>query len=777
MNILRSYKKTRLFLWINITGLAIGLAVSIMLILFVVNELSYDKHLANYERIVRLNSIAEEGDTKRIYGINLRKAYTELPEKVPGIEAVTQIYNAGEGEITYNKSRYPNLALLGVDPGFFEVFQMKFIEGTPQNALKDVNSLVITRKQANVIFGSPGEAIGKTVEISGKEGVVSAVVEQFPVNTHFSFDVLVNMKVLDWLEGAQGLEFFTYYLIDANASLEKVREDIVREYQPMMDAWGSFFEGKAYGATEKLVDIYWKSEAVNSLGKSNDMSFVWLLSTLAVLILLLAVANFVNLFISQGETRMQEIGIRKTNGARIRDIVSQFFSEVSLTVLVSFVLGLMLTVILTPYFSKLIQKDIELVQLFNPWFIVCIILLFIITVFLSASYPSFYLSRFLPLDILNKRIKFSKRRLTTAIVIFQSVITITLMSIIWILNSQASFLENMPLGYNPKNVVTIFPNKNIVQNYEAIKNELLALPEVEMVSGANHIIGSGCSGQGIGLLEDRTKNYSINEYRIAPGLAELMQFQLKEGQFFKENAPDSLRQVVLNEAAVKLLGLKEPVAGQHVNYKGVAEVIGVVKDFYYGQPSDENQPLVLSKSWGGNSIYIRFEDHVSRVDGTNRILSVFHKFDPDFIINPVWSEDVYQAKFENLRTNSKIILLASFLSMFIAMMGLIAIHLYATMRRIKEIAIRRINGATSENIFILLSYDIIKWVFIAGVIAIPLAYYIGTEWISIYINRISLSWIIFVFPVLIQIVVSMIVTSGISAKALNQNPVESLKAD
>ena len=779
MNILRAYKRTRFFLVINIIGLAIGLAVSIMLILFVVNELSYDKHFPNYERIIRLNSVKEEeGKDKIVYGINLRKAYTEIPGKVPGIEASTQVYNnGGSADLTYDKSTFSNLEMLMVDPEFFKVFKIKFIEGTPETALSDKNSIVITRKQADIIFGSPENAFGKTVKANQSEITVSGVVEDLPANTHFSFDVLTNIQSIEWLDQAGGLEFYTYYLIDANSSVDAVSEAIVKEYQPMMDAWGKHFQGKAYGAAEKLEDIYMNSEVGFDIGKRNSMSFIWLLSVLAILILFLAIANFINLFIAQGEIRMPEIGIRKANGALMGDIVRQFFSEVSFIVLISFAIGLILTILLTPYFSELIDKDIDLLQLLNPWFIVCVVLLFAITVLLSSSYPSFYLSHFSPLDIIGKRIKFSKQKLTVAIVIFQSVITIVLISYILLINRQSSYLENIPLGYNPKNVMILFPSGSMSKSYPAIKDGLLSSPQIEQVSYAEHVIGMGWSGQGIGLLDNREKNYSINENRIGPGLSELMEFQLKEGEFFKENAPDSLIQIVLNEAAVKMLGLEYPVAGKYVNYKGNAEVVGVVKDFYYQDPAGAVQPLVLSKPWSVGPIYIRFGDNITRISAENIVSTVLGKFDPDYVLDTRWSEDIHLKKFENLKTQSNIILMASCLSMFIAMMGLVAVHLYATARRTKEIAIRRVNGATTRNVFALLSYDITKWVVIAGIFAVPLAYYFALEWISGYTNRTTLGWSIFILPVVVQCIVAIIVTSGVSLKALSRNPVESLKTD
>ncbi|WP_298647740.1 ABC transporter permease, partial [uncultured Proteiniphilum sp.] len=337
MNILRSYKRTRFFLWVNITGLAIGLAVSIMLILFVVNELSYDKHFENSERIVRLITVWERQDQATSYAINMRKAYTELPAKIPGIEAAVQLYNTGPVEVIHDKERFQNVRSLCADPEFFKVFQMKFVEGNAQTALVNNNSAVLTRQQADIIFGSPQKAMDQIIQVLNQDFVVSAIVEKLPTNTHFSFDALVNMHAIShWMAGMTGLEFQTYYLIRPDASPNDVRNAIEKEYSSITAAFGESFNAKIYGKTDKLTDIYLYSEEISgNIDRMGDMRLVWLLSGLALFILLLAVSNFINLFIAQGETRMSEIGIRKTNGASIGDIIRQFFSEVSGIVLIA----------------------------------------------------------------------------------------------------------------------------------------------------------------------------------------------------------------------------------------------------------------------------------------------------------------------------------------------------------------------------------------------------------------------------------------------------------
>ncbi|MDR3218960.1 MAG: ABC transporter permease [Dysgonamonadaceae bacterium] len=776
MNILSSYKRTRFFLWVNVIGLAIGLAASIMLILFVVNELSYDKHFANNERIVRLiNALEINGETQNL-PITLRKAYMELPENVPGIEAATQILQRGKVEIIHETEHFQNLNYLSVDSSFFKVFQLKFVEGTPDNALESTNAVVITRKQAEIIFGSASHAINQAISIRGKEFTITAIVEELPVNTHFTFDILTCLS--GEAASYEGLEYFTYYLIKLEAPLKETMSSIEKEYTSILAPFTAQFNAKAYGITEKLTNIYLHSIASFSLGKSNDMKFVWLLAIIALFVLALAIVNFVNLFMAQGETRMNEIGIRKANGANIYNIVRQFFTEVSGIVLIAFVAGLLLTVIATPYFAQLIHKDIDLVQLLNPTFVGCMVALFVLTVTLSAGYPSFYMSRFTPLDILAKRLKFSKRQLTTTLIVFQSIVTIVLISYILVINKQTDYLQKLPKNYNPENVMMVPANQAIRGSYESLKQELLNTPGIQKVSGGNHAIGGGASGQGITLLEERESVQLINEYRILPGLCELMEFQLAEGEFFKENAPDSVNTIVLNESALKMLGLQMPVVGKHVEYQGDAEIIGVVKDFIFLEPTDPVQPLVLSSYQKfATLIYIRFDKNISRMEAQESALTVFRKFDSEFVINPVWSEDIYTKKFDTMKMQAKVVLIGSLLSVFIAMIGLLAIHLYTAKRRTKEIGIRRINGATPQSIFSLLSYDVLKWIVLAGIIATPLAWYIASDWLNNYKNHTSLSWTLFVLPVLIQCLVAILTTSGVSLNVLSRNPVEALKTE
>ncbi|MDR2680211.1 MAG: ABC transporter permease [Tannerella sp.] len=776
MNIFNTYKRTRFFLWINITGLAIGLAASIMLILFVVNELSYDKHFANHERIVRLLTVTKRDGNLRYTAINLRKAGTELPDKVPGVEAVLQIYNLGGIELTAEQKRFQNLKAMPVDAGFFKVFRTKFVEGTPETCLSSPNSGVITRRLATVMFGSPENAMNKTVSYEGKEFVVSGVVEAFPKNSHLTFDVLTSMAFIPWLNEVGGLEFLTYYLIREGASVEDTRKAIEDEYRTLVKPWGGYVGVEAYGETEMLDDVYLKSKAGGHTNKGS-MQFIWILTGLALFILALAVTNFINLFVTQGQLRMNEVGIRKSGGAQTGDLVRQFFSEVSAIVLIAFVFGFVLAVICVPHFAELIGKDIDMVQLMNPVFIGAVVVLFAVTVVLSAFYPAFYLSRFSPLEILGKRVKFSRRRLTAATVVFQSAVSIVLLSVIVTLYKQTAYLEKLPLGYNPDNLMIVRNNETINKSYEAVKQELLKQPEIKNVGGSYHVFGAGWSGQAIANGEEKDKPRSINEYRLMTGMPELMELEPVEGRFWREDDPDSIPMLIFNEAAVKMLGGESPLEKTYFYNGRQAKVVGVIKDFYYNNPVLSIEPIVLTRMSYPRFINIRFREGVSSIHAHEIAQSVFQRFDPEFVLNPEWSVDIYARKFKEIKTIMGMVLIGSLVAIFVAMLGLLAIHLFTAMRRMKEIGIRRVHGAGRSSIFVLLSLDVLKWIGYAAVAAIPAAAYFVARMLESYTNRVSPDWVVFVLPVVAQCVIALLTTSGVSLNALMRNPAEIIKSE
>ena len=774
----KSWKRNKGFLTINITGLAIGLTVSILLLLYVMNEWSFDRHFQKKERILQLNSVWTLEGRKEINPICTRKAYTELPQNVPGIEKAVQIYRGWQVEIVRKPEHFQNLNLLYTDPEFFDIFEMTFVYGNPTIALINPFSVVLTRAKAEMIFGQ-ANPVGQTFTIDGELYTVSGVVEPFPSNTHLHFDVLASMKSIPFLEKVGSLEFFTYYLIKPNVSIDQVSQSIRKEYRSMLAKAFVDFGSDFDAITIPLIRIHLFSQASYGLGVQGSLQTLFMLVGLALLILLLAVTNFVNLFVVQGSSRSTEIGIRKTNGAGINEISSQFFMEASVVVIISFIIGIAAAYTLIPSFSSLIKINLEPTLFYDPMFICATVILMIFTILLSASYPAFYLSRFKTIEIFKKSVSNqSKKNFTGFIVVFQSVITIVLIAVLLIVNRQSSYLQSIPAGFNPNNVMVIFQaNNQITKHYEALKQSLEKIPGVERVSSSQHVVGGGTSGQGIYRFGGASKNFqSINEYRVLPGLCELMQFNLLTGNFFRENDPQNKKYVVLNEEAVKMLAFQNPIGEKVVMFDDPMEVIGVVKNFYYNSPAQKIQPIALT-CYNNNpqNIYIRFDATVNKSKASQIILPVFRQFDPEFLLNTTWCDDIYLSKFNSEKTLSQIIFTSTLLSLVVAILGLFAIHSFAISRRIKEIGIRKVAGSTTGSVVVLLSGNVFLRIAISALFALPIAWLIGQYWLDNYANRIQIGFYLLLIPFLIHTLMALLATFLISYKAASRNPVEALR--
>ena len=774
----KSWKRNKFFLIVNVTGLAIGLAVSILLLLYVMNEWSYDRHFQKKERIVQLNSVWTLEGRKEVNPICTRTAYTELPQNIPGIEKAVQIYRGWGVEVVRKPEHFQNLQLLYADPEFFDLFEMPFVYGTAANALITPYSAVLTRPKAEAIFGKVNP-VGQTFTVDGEEFTVSAVVEKLPANTHFNFDLLVSMKSISKIEYLGGLEFFTYYLIKPNVPIDGVCQSIRKEYTSIMAKRFSDFGSSFDAITEPLTRIHLFSKANSGLSDQGSLQTVLLLVGLSLLILLLAITNFVNLFIVQGNSRSTEIGIRKTNGAGTREISRHFFGEATTVVVISFVIGIATAIILLPSFSSLIHIKLEASLFYNPLFVVGTILLIIFTIVLSASYPAIYLSRFKTIEILKKSISTrSKKSFTTSIVIFQSIITIILISVLLIVNRQSNYLKSIPAGFNPQNVMVASQvNNKISKHYDALKQNLQKIPGVEMVSSSQHLVGGGTSGQGIYRFGGNAKTFkSINEYRVLPGLCELMEFKLKDGNFFKENDPGNKKYVVLNEEAVKMLDLQNPIGEKVVMFDDPMEVIGVVKNFYYSSPAQKIEPIALTcyRNYP-QLIYIRFNNTINKAKAAQLVLPVFREFDPEFLLSTSWSDDVYNAKFNGEKTLSRIIFTSTLLSLLVAILGLFAIHSFTISRRIKEIGIRKVAGSSTWSVVVLLSGNVFLRVGISALVALPVAWLIGQHWLEGYSNRIHIGLLLLLIPLAIHTLIAILATFTISYKAATRNPVEALR--
>ena len=779
-HLLRAAGKNKPAFITNITGLAIGLAATILLVVFILHEWSYDRYFTNAGDIYRLHSIWIDEGKPTVHPINLRKAFTEIPQQVPGIEKTVQIYRGWNVEVSLNNTRFANNQLLLADSTFFDLFDFKAVEGDVLQSLMNPGSMVLTKKTAHKIFGEQS-AIGQVLQMDSKTYTVSAVIEDVPANTHFKFDLLVPMKSLGhFIEQMQGLEFFTYYLYNSNVDAQNVSKAICAINTKIMEEQFKSFNSEFSSEIEPLKQLHLRSKAMYDLGPQGSIKTVILVGIIAFLVMFLALTNFVNLFIIEGEQRSKEIGVRKVNGAGKAGIVKQFFAETSIIVAISFVIGTALAIILLPQFGNLMRREFSLALLKSPLFISSLLGIFVLTVVLSGSYPSFYLSKFNPATIL---IPQSGKRGRKKVVMnfaggLQIAVTLFLLTFLFGINSQVQYLKNLSPGFNPEGLVNIGNlNKNIKSSYPAIRDQLLKIPEISAVAATSHTIGGGCSGQGIRLVESPSNNIlSINEYRIQPGLCELLELTLKEGRFLDAERETDRNGVILNEAALKMLGLSTSAGKQVVMHSEPMEIIGVVNDFRYQSAAKVVQPLVMTAySQDIWTIMARIAPNAEMPATLSKIEKVLKSFDSGYIISTSKTLDIYKGYYADEERLGQLTRLGAALAVVIVMMGIFMLVSQSIVRRTKEIGIRKVLGGSTTKMLMLIYSNSLIWTAVASVITIPLSYFALNNWLQNYAVKAPLSWWLFVQGIVIILVLETLITFAQTWRAATRNPVEALR--
>lgn len=778
-NLFRLTGRNKLALATNITGVAIGLASTILLVIYILHETSYDRYFSRSENIFRLNTIWIENGNSSYMPINLRSAFTEVPAKIPEIESAVQIYRGWDMEVCSNEVRFAGNRLLFVDSTFFNLFDFKVLEGSANQALKAPNSVVLTKKMAQKIFGDK-HALGQSILAENKSYTIAAIIEDVPVNTHFQFDFLMPMSAIGNLNQLQGLEFFTYYLIkpaaEPGSTILKICET---NTQILKDRFASFNYDFS-SSVEPLNKIHLYSPASYDLGRQGSIKTIFLVGVIAFMVMFLALTNFINLFIVEGEQRAKEIGVRKVSGAGKAALIKQFFSEASFIVLISFLIGLILAVVMLPQFGNLMQREFSISLLKAPVFIFSLAGVFLLTLLLSGAYPAFYLSRLKPVSIISKQPgKTSRKKYVMNLAGgLQLIITLFLLTVLFGIQKQTHYLKNLSPGFNPDGLVNIFNlNDKMKGQYSSIRDELMDLPEIIGVAASSHTIGAGTSGQGIRLVEEPEDNLkSVNEYRIQPGLCNLLELQLADGRFFDPERPADRNGIILNEAAVKELGLTSAVGRQVVMFNDPMEIIGVVKDFRYQSAAREIQPLVMtSYSRNFNNIVVRLAPNALYDNVIGKIEKVLKSFDNGYIINTRVTRDIYTQYYADEERLGQLTRLGAVLAIVIVMMGIFMLVSQSIVRRTKEIGVRKVLGGTIGNMIILIYSNSLKWTAIAALIAVPLSYLYLRQWLGEYAVKTPIGWWLFIEGLVIVLLLETIITFAHTWRAATRNPVEALR--
>ncbi len=797
----RQLRKSPFYSSINIFGLALGLACFLFILLYVKDELSFDRFHTGLDRIYRIHFKGELFDQE----INIPQVGDPwgplLKENYPEIEEMTRLREIGSQRVSYEDRSYREDNLVHADSTFFEVFSFELLEGDPRRALTDPNTIVVSSDLARKYFGE-AEALGKSLRF-GEDDLyrITGIMAPMPRNSHMRYDILISMAGRDESRSQQWLSFnfYTYLLLREGADpkrLETAFEDIARTYigsdleQYMGQSYDDFLAG---GNTLEfsmfpLSRIHLESHTTDEIEAPGDIRYVYIFSFIGLFILLLACINFMNLATSRSAGRAREVGMRKVVGARRSQLIQQFLSESLLIVFIALVLAALLLVLGLPWFNRLADKDIALAALFQPWLIFSMLGLTLLVGLLAGSYPAFFLSGFRPIRVLKGRLvrNAGSEWLRNGLVVFQFAITIGLIVGTLVMYDQMRFMQKKKLGYEKDHLLVLNGAFSLGDKLEPFRQGLLQDPRIQNLTVTSflptpssrnnnaHFLGNNPEPEHTQVLQSWSVDYDF---------LETLGIEIAEGRNFSRERPADSSAVLLNEEAVRIYGLEQPI-GQEIGTfsSGNASeaeietyrVIGVIRDFHFESLRQPIGPMVLYPGSWGQYIVMRVRgDDLSGLIAELRqkwnAMETGEPFDHNFL------DDRFEAMYTGERQVGQILTLFTVLAIVIACLGLFGLATYIAERRTKEIGIRKVLGAPIGSIFMLLTSQFTRWVLLANLFAMPLAWYAMRRWLEGFAYQAGINPWMLVLAAVAALAIALLTVSFQALRVARINPVRSLR--
>jgi putative ABC transport system permease protein len=789
----RNLLKNKIFSLINIAGLSIGLACAMLILLYVKDEVSFDRFHKNGNNIYRIVT------RSKYRGIEHKDSNTgflqgpRFAKNVPGIESFVRI-QSGAADIKTG-TEIQSHELLRVDPGFFSVFTFPLLNGNAVTCLTEPNSIVMSEDFAKRQFGTT-DAVGKIVMLKDNNAFVpfkvTAVAKRCPQNSSIKFDVLLPFKEseADAQNNDNWYSVFlnTFVVLNPKVSLETVEKQMQNFY--LQDASEAFKEMiKKYGGgtdasmgtyfLQSFTDMHMNTElsAENGLVNASNPMYSYILSGIALFILLIACINFVNLTVARSLKRSKEIGIRKVIGGDRRQLIIQFLGESFLLCLVAFSTALLIVQLILPVFNELANKALSFSYLFDVKLITGYVLLLLLTGLLAGFYPALVLSGYKPVQTLYHRFNLSsKNYLQKSLVVLQFALASFLIIATFTIYRQFNFLTKTDLGYDDSNIVEV--NKWQMSHSEAayFKAELLKNPSIADVAPKN----GGYWGTRAKLFNDSA--IFFNYVTIDESYIPTLKIPLIEGRNFSHAYPsESANSILVNESFVKKAGWKNPI-GETVNFfynnNEIYKVIGVVKDYHYQALNQKIGPQLFTMK--NSNLYGTFNIKIKPGTETESLKFIQKTFKQYFPLSPysyIFKDDQRMKDYESEAKWKQIIFFGAILTIFISCIGLFGLSVLSAEKRTKEIGIRKVLGASVKSVVTTLSRDFLKLVLIALIAAIPLAWMAANKWLQNYPYRIKLDWWLFAIASLLVIIVALATVITQALKAAVANPVKSLRTE
>lgn len=792
----RTIKKHIGYSFINVTGLAIGMACSILMLLYVINELSYDRFHDNAERIYRLAVRASIGNTKIRQTYSSAITFQKLLEDFPEIETGLKFYNFRTVPVILETKTFYESRFFAVDSVFFDVFTFPLIHGNPKTALIQPNTMVISKNTAIKYFGDTN-VIGKVIKadlsnngFGNIDFKITGVSENVPPNSHFHYDMLVSFVSFPTFINDTGWtsnNFISYIILKQGTSkneFEAKLKDFTRKYMggERFDKWvakGNYWEYYL----QPLTKIHLNSDLNGEFEANGNETYVYIFAVLCIIILLVACINFMNLSTAKSSLRAKEVGIRKVVGSSRIKLIRQFLSESVLLSFISLAFGLIIVECLLPSYRNLIGRQIEINYFDNYFAIPLIITLGLFVGIVSGSYPAFFLSSFKPITVLKSNLNQKKTGswLRNILVIFQFAVSIFLIIATLTIYKQLKYFQHRKLGFEKEQVLVINNPRALGNNVIPLKETLRKHNNISDVSGSNTLPGRNFSNIGFGA-EGIDEGFTLNLCICDHNFLKTLKLELAQGRFFSQNFSTDSCAIILNEKAVELLGWENPI-GKKLNNgsrnRGDFTVVGVVKDYHYESLHQKIRPMALFLSGGyyknnENCISVRF-----KTDNISETIKYIENTWNDFAFNKPFEysfmDEDFDALYMNEQYTRRVSTIFTSIAMFIACLGLFGLASFMADRKTKEFGIRKVLGASVSNLVLHFTNEFTKWVLLANVIAWPVAWFVMDKWLQNFSYRINITWLSFVFAGALALLIALLTVSFQAIRSSLTNPVKSLR--
>jgi putative ABC transport system permease protein len=795
---IRSFKRQRSYIIINVLGLSIGIACSLLIALFVINEASYDRYNTKKDRIFRLVLNGKIG------GQEITAAYTAavigptMLKEFPEVEDFLRMDNGGPTVVEYNNQTFADDHIIQADSSFFNFFSIPVLKGDPKNLLNAPRKVVLSKSTAKRIFGNENP-IDKPLKIGSDTAryTVSGVMEDIPENSHFEASIIssfmTNPRSKDptWLSNS----YSTYLLLKPNSSYKtvdaKIPEMIIKYVGPEVERYLGLSitdfvaKGNKYRFyLQNLKNIHLDPSVQPQFKSSSDPKYLVIFGSIAILIVLIAAINFMNLSTAQASRRAKEVGIKKIAGSTRGTLITQFLSESFILSFISLILAIIFIKVTLPYFNNLLGARLGL-SLFATWYTIPVLILFSVIVgFLAGSYPAFFLSSFNPYEVLKGNVKSSMKngRLRRVLVVFQFAVSILLVVGTIIMYRQINYMLNKDVGFNKEQLIVINRAEALGSKVKSFKDVVKGIPGVINIASSTAVPGRNNNDNGYTMEGRKDETFLMQTNWIDYNYLETYGMTLASGRSFNESFTTDQQACLVNESAVKSFSITDFTKTRFMQPRDSGKfdylpIIGVVRNFNFESLRNPIQPYLFkfqnnNMMWGYITVRLSARNYSRTI---SEIETRWKEFVPNNPLQYYFVDADFEQMYKQEKQNAQMAVIFSILAIFIASLGLFGLTSFTVEQRTKEIGVRKAMGSSIARIYIVISQEVIILVSISALIAWPLIYYIATKWLENFYYRITLGVFSFIAGLSIALGIAILTISYRIMRAAMINPAQSLK--